>query len=84
MESRMRRKSHVRFGERDGANRNEKSVYGGPVPTLRVPEPSPEDVLVTREIVAAGVLLDVEVLDHLVIGQGRFVSLRERGLGFAK
>ena len=48
------------------------------------PTPSPEDVLVTREIVAAGVLLDVEVLDHLVIGQGRFVSLRERGLGFAK
>jgi DNA repair protein RadC len=26
--------------------------------------------------------LDVEVLDHIVIGQGRFVSLRERGLGF--
>jgi DNA repair protein RadC len=48
------------------------------------PEPSPEDVLVTREIVAAGELLDVEVLDHLVIGQGRWVSLRERGLGFAK
>ncbi len=33
---------------------------------------------------AAGNLLDVEVLDHLVIGQGRFISLRERGLGFAK
>ncbi len=84
MESRMRSKPHVRFGERDGANRAEQSSYGGPVPTLRDPTPSPEDVLVTREIVAAGVLLDVEVLDHLVIGQGRFVSLRERGLGFAK
>src|SRR5689334_2258778 len=48
------------------------------------PTPSPEDVLVTREIVAAGALLDIEVLDHLVIGQGRFISLRERGLGFAK
>ena len=48
------------------------------------PTPSPEDVLVTREIVAAGKLLDVEVLDHLVIGQGRFVSMRERGLGFGK
>ena len=46
------------------------------------PSPSPEDVLVTREIVSAGNLLGVEVLDHLVIGQGRFVSLRERGLGF--
>ena len=48
------------------------------------PTPSPEDVLVTREIVAAGQLLDIEVLDHLVIGHGRFVSLRERGLGFPK
>jgi DNA repair protein RadC len=48
------------------------------------PTPSPEDVLVTREIVAAGLLLDIEVLDHLVIGHGRFVSLRERGLGFPK
>lgn len=46
------------------------------------PTPSPEDVLVTRQIVDAGKLLDVEVLDHIVIGQGRFVSMRERGLGF--
>ena len=48
------------------------------------PQPSPEDVMVTREIVQAGKLLDVECLDHLVIGQGRWVSLRERGLGFDK
>jgi hypothetical protein len=48
------------------------------------PTPGPEDVLLTREIVQAGKLLDVEVLDHLVIGQGKFVSMRERGLGFAK
>ncbi len=46
------------------------------------PTPSPEDVLVTREIVTAGKLLDIDVLDHLVIGQGRFVSMRERGMGF--
>ena len=47
------------------------------------PTPSPEDVEVTRQLVAAGNLLDIEVLDHLIIGQQRFVSLRERGLGFA-
>ena len=46
------------------------------------PTPSPEDVSVTREIVQAGKLLDVEVLDHLVIGQGRYVSLKQKGLGF--
>jgi DNA repair protein RadC len=46
------------------------------------PTPSPDDVAVTRAIVQGGKLLDVEVLDHLVIGQGRWVSLKERGLGF--
>ncbi len=48
------------------------------------PSPSPEDVAVTRTLVEAGRLLDVEVLDHLVIGRQRFVSLKERGLGFTK
>jgi DNA repair protein RadC len=46
------------------------------------PAPSPEDVAVTRAIVEAGKLLDIDVLDHLVIGRHRFVSLKERGLGF--
>jgi DNA repair protein RadC len=46
------------------------------------PTPSPEDVHVTREIVEAGKLLNIDVLDHLVIGQQRWVSLKERGLGF--
>lgn len=47
------------------------------------PTPSQEDVSITRELVAAGNLLGVEVLDHLVIGNGcRFVSLKEKGLGF--
>jgi DNA repair protein RadC len=47
------------------------------------PTPSPEDVLVTRQAVDAGKLLDIDCLDHLVIGQGRYVSMRERGLGFS-
>lgn len=46
------------------------------------PTPSPEDVEVTRALVQAGKLLDIEVLDHLVIGRGRYISMRERGLGF--
>lgn len=48
------------------------------------PTPSPEDVRLTQQVAEAGDLLDIEVLDHLVIGQQRFVSLRERGLGFPK
>jgi DNA repair protein RadC len=43
--------------------------------------PSPEDVNVTRQIVQAGKLLDIDVLDHLIIGR-TYVSLKERGLGF--
>ena len=46
------------------------------------PTPSPEDVRVTERIVQAGKMLDIDVLDHLVIGQQRFVSLKERRLGF--
>mgnify|MGYP000185724185 FL=1 len=47
------------------------------------PTPSPDDVALTRAIIQAGKLLDIEVLDHLVIGRGRWVSLKERGLGFS-
>lgn len=47
------------------------------------PTPSPDDVAVTRAIVQAGKLLDIDTLDHLVIGHGsRWVSMKERGLGF--
>lgn len=47
------------------------------------PSPSPEDVRVTRQVVEAGKLLDIDVLDHVVIGRQRYVSLKERGLGFS-
>jgi DNA repair protein RadC len=46
------------------------------------PAPSPEDVTLTEQIVQAGRLLSIEVLDHLIIGQQRFISLKERGMGF--
>jgi len=46
------------------------------------PTPSAEDIALTRQTVEAGKLLDIAVLDHLVIGGGRYVSLRERKLGF--
>jgi DNA repair protein RadC len=46
------------------------------------PSPSPEDVRTTQTLVKAGQQLDIELLDHLVIGHNRYVSLKERGLGF--
>jgi DNA repair protein RadC len=46
------------------------------------PSPSPEDIGLTRSVVQSGKLLDINVLDHLVIGHNRWVSMKERGLGF--
>lgn len=46
------------------------------------PTPSPDDIALTKAVIESGRLLDVEVLDHIIIGQGRFVSLKERGLAF--
>lgn len=42
------------------------------------PSPSAEDLLYTKQVIDAGRLLQVEVLDHLIIGLNRFVSLRSR------
>jgi DNA repair protein RadC len=45
------------------------------------PDPSAEDIALTRRLAAAGTLLGIEILDHLILGEGgRFVSLRDRGV----
>jgi DNA repair protein RadC len=46
------------------------------------PTPSPDDLHLTAEAIAAGRLLDVAVLDHLVIGHDAWLSLRDRGVTF--
>jgi hypothetical protein len=44
--------------------------------------PNPEDFAATCIAIEAGKMINIEVLDHLVIGNGKHVSLKERGLGF--
>jgi DNA repair protein RadC len=44
------------------------------------PSPSQEDIEVTKRMVASGDVLGITVRDHLVIGDGVFVSFREKGL----
>lgn len=45
------------------------------------PEPSAEDLALTRRLGSAGTLLGIEILDHIILGElGRFVSLRDRGV----
>jgi DNA repair protein RadC len=46
------------------------------------PTPSPDDLHLTAEALAAGRLLDIDLLDHLVIGHDAYVSLRDRGVNF--
>ena len=46
------------------------------------PTPSPDDLHLTAEALAAGRLLDIDLLDHLVIGHDAYVSLRDRGVSF--
>lgn len=44
------------------------------------PTPSKEDITITKRLVQAGEYIGIEVLDHMIIGDGRWVSLKERGL----
>ena len=76
--------SQVRVGEvfRPAVRRNAAAVIIIHNHPSGDPTPSPDDLAVTRACVEAGKLLDIDVLDHLVIGQGRYVSMKERGLGF--
>lgn len=44
------------------------------------PDPSPEDILVTNKTIEAGNILDIEVMDHIIVGPFSYVSLKERDL----
>ena len=46
------------------------------------PSPSPQDIQVTRTIGSGAEMLDIELLDHIVIGGQSYVSMKEKGLGF--
>lgn len=74
----------VRVGEvfREAVRANSASIIVVHNHPSGDPTPSPEDVRVTEMIVEAGRLLDIEVLDHLIVGHNRYVSMKERGLGF--
>jgi DNA repair protein RadC len=74
----------IRAGElfREAVKRNAASIILVHNHPSGDPSPSPDDVAVTKMVVKAGKMLDISVHDHLVIGRGRFVSLKERDLGF--
>jgi DNA repair protein RadC len=43
------------------------------------PEPSREDILLSQRVQEAGEIIGVPLLDHIIIGDGRYISLKERG-----
>jgi len=44
------------------------------------PEPSREDIAVTRRLAESGEIMGIKVLDHIIVGDGEYVSFVERGL----
>ncbi|HSB90624.1 MAG TPA: DNA repair protein RadC [Anaerolineales bacterium] len=76
--------SLVRVGEifRDAIQRGAASMIVVHNHPSGDPTPSPEDIAVTRAMVQAGRLLDIEVLDHVIVGRNGFTSLKAKGLGF--
>ena len=77
--------SNVRIGEifREAILRNAAAIIVAHNHPSGDPSPSPEDVALTRSLVETGKLLDIQVLDHLVIGGYKYISLKERHLGFS-
>ena len=77
--------STVMVGEifREAIRRNAAAVVVCHNHPSQDPTPSPQDVALTRALVEAGKLLDTQVLDHLIFGRTRWVSLKERNLGFS-
>lgn len=75
---------HVRVAEifRDAIRLNAVGIILSHCHPSGEPTPSPEDVRVTELAVEAGKLLDIAVLDHIIIGAGSWVSMKERQLGF--
>lgn len=76
--------SQVRIAEiyREAIRQNAVSIIVAHNHPSGDPTPSGEDVTVTGEMIEAGKLLGIDLLDHLVIGHQRYVSLRERRLAF--
>jgi DNA repair protein RadC len=74
----------IRVGEvfREAIRLNAAAILVGHNHPSHDCSPSSEDILVTRQIVEAGKLLDITTLDHLIVSATSYMSLRERGLGF--
>jgi DNA repair protein RadC len=69
---------------REAVRQNACSIVLGPNHPSGDPTPSPEDVQITKMAAEIGETLGITVIDHIVVAGGRWISLRERGLGFSR
>lgn len=44
------------------------------------PEPSEDDLAITKQLIQAGKILGIEVIDHIIIGQEKYTSFKDKGL----
>jgi hypothetical protein len=68
---------------KEAVKRNAAAIVGCHNHPSSDPTPSPEDVLVTRSLIDAGKILECELMDHIIVSSTKWVSLREKGLGFS-
>lgn len=75
---------HVRVAEvfREAVRRTASALIVAHNHPSGMVDPSPEDIRMTKQIVQAGRLLDIDVLDHLIVARDRYTSLHERGFGW--
>ena len=70
---------HPREIYREAVKRSAASIIAAHNHPSGNPSPSPEDIEVTKRLVEAGSIIGIELLDHLIIGDHRFISLKEKG-----
>lgn len=70
---------HPREIFREAVKRSAASIIAAHNHPSGNPSPSPEDIEVTKRLVKAGSIIGIELLDHLIIGDHRFISLKEKG-----
>ena len=75
----------VRIGElfRDALRQNAPAIILVHNHPSGDPHPSSEDIAMTKQAIEAGELLDVDVLDHVILAQGRFESMKTKKLAFS-
>ncbi|QPQ37756.1 MULTISPECIES: RadC family protein [unclassified Lysinibacillus] len=70
---------HPREIFREAVKRSAASIICAHNHPSGVPTPSPEDIEVTKRIQEAGFIIGIELLDHIIIGDHQFTSLKEKG-----